>query len=449
MQKKYSICLINPPHEGSLDSLLDPPLGLMYISSTFKKLGHKVNIIDLSFCESKFDWYNVIERGGVYDLYGITTMTASYYNSLLIRDIIKEINPSNIVMIGGAHPSSLPEETKKDFDIVIVGEFESVVHKVINYIDYVQYNLNNMKSNSEVSISNIVTPIIFYSDTDKFDIDEIPSPDRHSLPIKKYTRLVDGDKATSVIASRGCPYRCSYCINSGRVRISDKVRFRNIYNVITELKMLIYDFNYKNFIFYDDTFTINPKLDELLNKIKDLNITFRCNGNARKDDYDKFKRLYDAGCREIDFGIESGSQTILDNINKGVTVEQNKQAILDAKKAGLTVKTFLMVGSPGETWETIEETVKFMWDVKPQLYTLFNFVPLPGCEIWNDPEKYKIKIINKDWRQYYNIGGQNVGGLVIETEKMTSKEIGKARKYLLEKLPPQIGMLQNYYKKLG
>ncbi len=440
MQRKYSICLINPPHEGSLDSILDPPLGLMYISSLLKKLGHNVEIIDLSFCESKFDWYDTIKNVGYYDLYGITTMTASYYNSLLIRDIIKEIDKLNIVMVGGAHPSALPEECKKYFDIVIVGEFENVVHKVINYIDYVQYNTK--KSDF------IHNSIIFYgNNNDNFNIDEIPFPDRSSLPIEKYTRLVNGNKATSIIASRGCPYNCSYCINSGKVR-KDKVKFRNVDSVIDELKFLINVYRYKNFIFYDDTFTINPKIYELLDKIKELNIIFRCNGNARKDTYHKFLKLYEAGCREIDFGIESGSQIILDNINKGVTVEQNKKAILDAKRAGLTVKTFLMVGSPGETWNTVEETIEFMNEVCPQLYTLFNFVPLPGCEIWNNPEKYKIKIINNDWRQYYNIAGKNIGGLVIETKEMTSKDIGKARQYMLGKFPKQTGLLQKYYVKL-
>lgn len=444
MQEKYSICLINPPHEGSLDTLLDPPLGLMYISSLLKELGHDVKMIDLSFCESKFDWFDVIKSAGHCDLYGITVMTASYYNSLLIRDIIKEINSLNIVMVGGAHPSSLPEETKRDFDIVIVGEFENVIFKVLNYIKYVHYN-NNTISNY---IKYLCSPIIFYGDNDRYDINKIPLPDRNSLPIEKYTRLVNGNTATSIIASRGCSYNCSYCINSGKVR-KDKVKFRNIDSVIDELKFLIDTYNYKSFIFYDDTFTINPKIYELLDKIKELNITFRCNGNARKDTYAKFLKLYDAGCREIDFGIESGSQTILDSINKGVTVEQNKYAILNAKKAGLTVKTFLMVGSPGETWETVEETIRFMNETSPQLYTLFNFVPLPGCEIWNDPESHNIKIINDDWRQYYNIGGNNIGGLVIETKEMSSYEIGEARQYMLLKFPPQTGSLQKYYNKLN
>ena len=108
---------------------------------------------------------------------------------------------------------------------------------------------------------------------------------------------------------------------------------------------------------------------------------FRCNGNTRHDTYDDFKLLYDSGCREICFGIESGSQTILDKVNKRMTVAENKQAIKEAKRAGLIVKAFLMIGNPGETKATIEETKQFIMDTDPDQYTLFNFVPLPGCDI--------------------------------------------------------------------
>ena len=423
------IILINPPHEESLDPILDAPLGLMYIASVMRNLKekHEVSIIDLSFYD-KNEWENKIPFG---DVYGITIMSSSLHHSLHIKNICKVINPSCKVMAGGVHPSALPKETiDLGFDITVVGEAEGMIKNILDFA-------SNPDSNY---------PSVVYGNSKLMDINQISFPARDLVPITQYTRLVNGIPSTSMIASRGCPYKCSFCINSTKSLFS-KPRFRNVDNVIKEMKELIFKYNFKSFIFYDDTFTINPNLDELIKKIKSLNITFRCNGNARTDTYELFKKLYDAGCREIAFGIESGSKEILKRINKNVTVEQNSLAIYNAKKAGLIVKAYLIVGSPDESWETVRETIKFMNGARPQTWTLFTFVPLPGCDIYNNPEKYGIKIITKDFKQYFNIAGNNIGGSVCETKYMTANDIEDARQYMIKHLPHQKGKLQSYYKK--
>ncbi len=429
------VSLINPPHLESLDTKLDPPLGLMYIASVIRNLNKrhncndKVSIIDLSF-HDKSTWKNVIP---IADLYGITVMTSSLHHALFIKDICKNINPNCKVMIGGAHPSSLPRETMNlGFDITVVGESEGIMEEILNYVSDV----------------NSQYPTIIYGNSKLENINKIPLPSRDLVPITQYTRLVNGIFATSIIASRGCPHNCSFCINSTK-NLFSKPRFRDVDIIIKEMKELMFKYNFKAFIFYDDTFTIHPKLDYLLEKIKCLKIIFRCNGNARTDTLETFKKLYDAGCREISFGIESGSQRILNIINKNVTVEQNATAINNAKKVGLIVKAFLIVGSPSESWETIKETIRFVRDTCPQLWTLFTFVPLPGCDIYNNPDKYGIKIITKDFSQYFNIAGNNIGGSVCETQYMTSNDIERARQYMIEHLPQQTGKLQLYYKKLN
>lgn len=426
-EDELKICLINPPHEESLDKLLDPPLGLMYLASVIRNLGHDIKIIDLSFIK-KSEWKDKIPYA---NLYGITVMSASLHHAVYIKDIIKNnINSESKIMVGGAHSSSLPRETMNlGFDIVIVGESELAIQDIIYYVSEHSYEY----------------PTIMFGNQHLMDINEIPFPDRNLVPIKNYTRKVAGFSATSIIASRGCPYKCAFCINSTS---KSKVRFRNVDSVINEIKEIIFLYNYKAFIFYDDTFTINPNLDELLEKIKELNIIFRCNGNTRKDTQKTFKKLYDAGCREICFGIESGSQLILDKIEKKVTIEQNKNSINNAKKEGLIVKAFLMVGSPGESWNTVYETIKFMNESQPDQWTLFNFVPLPGCDIYNNPEKYGIKIINRDYKQYFNIAGNNIGGLVCETEHMNVEEIKKARETMIKEFPKQCGKLQDYYNEI-
>jgi anaerobic magnesium-protoporphyrin IX monomethyl ester cyclase len=278
-------------------------------------------------------------------------------------------------------------------------------------------------------------------------LDTLPAPNREILKENKYTRKVYGHAATSVLTARGCSFNCAFCCKN---IFGSKIRFRSPENVENEIKQIIKDYGIKSFLFYDDTFTLQrDRLYDLCQRLSKLDVIFRCNGDARHNTYDDYIRLYQAGCREIAFGIESASQMILDKINKGVTVEQNRQAIREAKKAGLLVKAYLMIGSPGETRQTIQETMKFIQETNPDQFTLFNFIPLPGCAIWKDPQKYNIKIVNQDFKNYFNIASNNQGGLVAETQELNVKDLRELRQDFVTFLNKkgQSGPLQDYYNK--
>ena len=153
------IVLINLPHEESLDPLLDPPLGLMYIASVIRKLNkeYEVSIMDLSFHNRK-EWINIIPFA---DLYGITVMTSSLHHSLNVKNICKKINPECKVMVGGAHPSALPRKTLRlGFDIVVVGEAEGTVEHILKY----------------VSQPDSQYPTMIYGNNRLIDINKIPYP---------------------------------------------------------------------------------------------------------------------------------------------------------------------------------------------------------------------------------------------------------------------------------
>ena len=411
------INLLNPPQLNSLDDRLDPPLGLMYIAAQIRKDGwHDVKITDLCMVD-RTEWGKVI---GYADIYGITVFSASLYLAKQIYYIAKKNNPTSLVVVGGPHPTSLPEETCEFFDCVVKGEGEYAFHPFIG-----------------------ANPIMMAPQIE--NLDELPLPARDLVDIRAYTRKVAGIKATSITASRGCPYVCAFCCKDV---FGHKVRYFSIPRVIEEIQSIINCYGIKAFIFYDDTFALDRKrfypLCEALRKLK---IVYRCNGDIRNNTYEDFRVLYDSGCREIAFGVESGSQKILDGINKRTTVEQNKLAIQNAKKAGLITKVFLMVGNPGESAKTIEETKCFMREADPDQYTVFNFVPLPGCDIWKHPDKYGMRIVDWDFKNYYNIAGDNVGGSVVDSETFTTQDLNRWRKELLEALPPQRGVLQDYYEK--
>lgn len=410
------INLINPPQPNSLDDKLDPPLGLMYIAAVLEKENIPVKITDLCFVDRK-DWREAI---GYADTYGITVFSSSLYLAREIAGIAKENNPYCLVVVGGPHPTSLPIETSEFFDVIVRGEGEYIFHPFLG-----------------------VNPIITSTFIEPLDI--LPLPARHLVNLYAYTRKVAGDRSTSITASRGCPYRCAFCCKDVH---GYKVRYFSIDRVVEEIASINSNYGIKSFIFYDDTFALDRnRFYPLCRELKKLNIIFRCNGNTRNNTLEDFHMLYDAGCREIAFGIESGSQEILDKINKGTTVKGNKLAIQNAKKARLCVKAFLMVGNPGESVKTIEDTKRFMKEADPDQYTVFNFIPLPGCDIWKNPNKYGVRIVDKDFKKYYNIAGHNEGGCVVETDNFTCSQVAQLRQELLLSLGKQRGELQDYYEK--
>lgn len=408
--------LINPPQLNSLDDKLDPPLGLMYIAAALRLSGARVEIVDLCFVPHN-RWEQTI---GFADIYGITVFSSSLHLAKEIAGIVRGNNPDCKVVVGGPHPTSLPYDSLEFFDSIVRGEGEfafSFPREPIMQMEHIR------------------------------DLDVLPFPARDLVNLHAYTRKVAGQKATSVTTSRGCPYSCAFCCKDV---FGHKVRYFSIPRVIEEIKSIINTYGIKAFIFYDDTFALDRnRFYPLCEELRELNISFRCNGDSRNNTLEDFRMLSLAGCKEISFGIESGSQRILDRIQKGTTVERNLRAIQNAKKAGIFVKAFLMIGNPGETKDTIEETKNFMKEAQPDQYTLFNFIPLPGCDVWKSPEKYGMKIINRDFRQFFNIAGNNVGGSVVDSETFSAKDVVKWREELLAALPPQRGILQDYYQKVG
>lgn len=416
------IKLVNPPQTNSLDDKIDPPLGLMYIAAVLEENGYPVEIVDLAFV-LRSKWKEAI---GQPDIVGITVMTASLHEAKKILYLIKKIPQivRPIVVAGGPHPSCLPHETLKEgFDAVIAGEGEYTFLELVKSI--YRGNFDKITMSPQV------------------DVNTLPFPARHLVNLKAYTRKVDGAPATSIITSRGCPYHCAFCDKAAH---GEGIRFRSIQSVVEEIKQVIEKYGISHFKFDDDCFTINRKrLYALLDELEKLDIRFRCQGNARTDTYEDFVKLYKAGCRHIIFGVESGSQQVLDRINKQVTVEQNRQAINNAKEAGLIVRANLMIGNPAESWETVKETIIFMWQTLPQQWIVSNFIPLPGCPIWKNPAKYGITILVDDWKQYFPVANRNIGGLTHRTEHMSMKEIAKARQHLIKNLPAQTGPMEDYY----
>lgn len=257
------------------------------------------------------------------------------------------------------------------------------------------------------------------------DLDTIPFPARHRVGIYSYSRSVLNRRATNVITGRGCPYNCSFCY---RGLYGDSFRLRSARNVIREAEEIVDTYGIRAIHFLDDIFTINrERLREILDAFRSMDIHFRCNSRVDLSAVEDFESLYRGGCREIAFGIESGSQSILDRINKRNTVERNKLAITNAKKAGIVAKAYFVVGLPGETPATILETRRFIEEVRPDKVSIYTFVPYPGTPVWNDPESFGITITDSDFDHYYIIDRDGYGGITHELSTMSRRAFVELR----------------------
>jgi len=391
--------LIHPPHYESIEDRLDAPLGLLYIASILENAGHEVRVNDLA--GTPRDKWNIQHA----DLYGMTTYVTTIPISKEIAGRCKEVNPHSKVIVGGAHPTARPYDMNKLFDIVVKGEGE------LAFLDIIKDYPHNKK---------------VYQRALEKDLDLYPNPAYHLVDLNSYKRTIDGEPSITMLTSRGCPFRCSFC---GLDETHKTVKFRSPEAVVEEIKEIKERYGITKFNFQDDTFTMNKKrLYTLLDLLTPLNIGFRCHGRAGLDIKEDYVKLKKAGCDMLSWGIESGSQKMLDLMNKRSTVKQNENVIKLAKKNGITSRAFFILGFPGETRETVEETKSFIERTNPDQYFVSNFVPYPDTDVWNNPDKYGIIKMNKDFSNYFQVDKTGYGSVNIETRDLSSDEFKEIEK---------------------
>lgn len=415
------VVLIHPPHLNATDDRLDPPMGLLYIAAHLEKNGISTAINDLSGRSLEID--RIIDRA---DFYGIT----AYISSLdITRQIIRqcrELNPKAIIVVGGAHPSACPEHFL-EADYVVVGQGEQAMLNIVK----------NKETSRIVYGTEPTNPFVF--------------PAYHKCKISSYHRKIDNKLSLPYITSRGCPFQCAFCGLAGMHKLGVGVRMASPQTVYEHVKRMKEEFGIDRINFQDDIFTFNPKrLKEILTLITPLDIRFRCMGRAGYDSEETYKMLSDAGCDQVAWGVESGSQIILDRMRKQVKVQDNYEVIQWSKKYGITSRAFFILGFPGETAETLKETREFIEDADPDQTFVSNFIPYPGTKVGSCPAKFGVTSISKDFSQYYQVSKDGTGGVTIDTEWLSKEEFRELeidfRDWL--KRRPMRGCLQDYEIKL-
>ena len=280
-------------------------------------------------------------------------------------------------------------------------------------------------------------------------------PSYDLIDIESYNRKIMNKHSLPYLTSRGCPYHCSYCGLEGmHKQLGYNVKFSDPDTIISQIKKIKNEFGIERINFQDDIFTLRPKrLFKILEGIKPLNIKFRCMGRAGIDKEEIYKKLSESGCTDISWGIETGSQYLLNRMNKEVTVQDNYNVIQWAKKYNITSRAFFIIGFPGETKETLEETKRFIEWSNPCQVFISNFVPYPGTNVYNNPSKYGIINISKDYNQFYQVSKDGTGGVTTDTKWISKEEFKilelEFRNWIKDWMKNKnINGLQDYEKKL-
>jgi len=377
------------------------PLGLAYLASFIEKDNHEVKIIDSATLGYKIkDIKNRIEEFNP-QLVGVTATTSSIYDAYNVAKLTKSLNPEIKVVAGGPHVTFTAKQTLKEcpfIDIVVRGEGEETFKELVNNLESYTENASSLKKIKGITFKN--NGRIEETESRPFikNLNEIPFPAYHLLPMDRYR--LEGKRFSAIMSSRGCPFSCIFCSSSA---LFGKVwRARSPENVIEEIKLLKNKYRVREIEFLDDTFTLNNKragkIAELLIK-ENLGISWSCSSRVDTINQSLIEKLKKAGCHTIYLGIESGSQKILNIISKGITLTQAEKAVNLVKKVKLNTFGSFIIGIPGETVKTIKKTIDFAKKLSPSFAQFTICTPYPGTKLF-DMAKEKGWLLTKNWAKY-------------------------------------------------
>ncbi|MFH1369597.1 MAG: radical SAM protein [Elusimicrobiota bacterium] len=425
------------------------PIGLGYIAAVLLKAGHEVEVYDINALRPSQKEVEEKLKANDYDAVGITGIITIYKYIKWLAVTLKKYHPDKKIIIGGGVGSSIPDIMLRNnpVDVVCIGEGELTAVELMDALEHGK-DLGSVKGiyykDSKGSIHNNGhrEPIM--------DLDKIPLPAWDLFPMDIYVKNPigapnrnkwnDGASDSDILSfnlcgARGCPYQCIYCYHDF---MGVKYRTRSPEYIISEIKTLYERHGITYFHFTDDEFVVKKdfvlKFCCLLNELSariGKKLTWGCAGRVNLMDEPMIIAMKDAGCLSIGYGIESGSQKMLDFIKKHVTVEQSKKAVrLTQKHLGWADCSF-MIGYPGETMETLKATVDFCKELGLTPEVIFFLTPYPGTELYELALK-KGKI--KDEEEYLLGLGEQGEKIRVNFTDFTDDELNKLQSDMITEL---------------
>lgn len=431
------VTLINPPMSQmealSVLGITTPPLGLAYLAAVLEEEGYSVRIIDSSVLGLTFSQVKREIEKDQPDVVGVTGTTPTIHEALATVRIAKEVSHNAVTVVGGPHAPFLPVETLKDcpqLDIVCIGEGEQTLLELVQTIER-KANLSSVKgiayrSNGCIAI-NEPRPLID-------DLDSLPFPARHLLPMDRYTILDKRAIIGHIISSRGCPFNCIFCSSS--LLFGKRFRARTARNVVDEIEQVVAHYKPQTIEFSDDLFTLNPKrVEAICSEIKrrGLDVAWACSSRVDTISRELLQKMKRAGCFLIYYGVESGSQRILNLMRKGIRIKQAIDAVKWAKHVGIETLGSFIIGFPGETMKDIKKTIAFAKKLGIDYAQFSLATPYPGTELY-DVAKSEGLLVTEDWSQY------TASIPIIETDNYSRKDLIKIfqRAYVSFYMSPRI-----------
>ncbi|MEI6632624.1 MAG: radical SAM protein [Chlamydiota bacterium] len=403
--EKGGVLLVNIPYSHA--GAASPPLGLACVAAALDRSGTRVGLLDAHAL--RMDEETIVShiRDFAPDAVGFSVMSSMFAAASRLTRALSSLPSRPLVIWGGAHPTVRPEESleRGGADLVVLGEGEMTAVELAPHLRggpeaWRRISGLAFEAGGKVELTP-PRPLVE-------DLDSLPFPAYHLLPIDRYATLHTGTKrAINILTSRGCPGKCTFC--SRRI-FGRTVRFRSVGRVLDEISMLISDYRIEEICIIDDAFTEDrERVLRFCREIRGRGLSFpwRLSNGARVDriDDELLRAMRTAGCYEIAFGVESGDDEVLRKIGKEITTAQIAAAFAAAKRAGLDTIGFFMIGHPFDTVETMRKTVDLAIRLDPTYAQFTMATPLPGTALWDWVERHGTSLFGGDVARLDFLGG--------------------------------------------
>ncbi len=410
MLKSMRILLALPPDIHNLEiyrvaGMSAPPLGLAYIAAVLENAGHKVAILDSPTLRLDTKTFLQKVREFKPDVVGLSLITPTAPKGYTAAKKIKEMCPDTIVIAGGPHVTYMYDEALDNgIDVVVRFEGERTVLELVDVLERFGLNPDALRKVRGIAYRDREGRTVVTENREFIeDLDTLPFPARHLLPMDRYTVLGKSIRAAHIMASRGCPYGCIFCLTSyywGR-----RVRYRSAKNVANEIQLVVEKYGAKYIIFTDDEFTLSRRfVYELIRELRErkLDIVFTCGARVDHMDREFMKFLVENGCVALYFGVESGSQETLDRIGKGITLDQCRKVFQWARELGVFAMGSFVIGFPWETVDDIRKTIEFALELDPSYAQFTVATPYPGTPLFSYAVENNL-IVDWNWEHYTTV----------------------------------------------
>jgi anaerobic magnesium-protoporphyrin IX monomethyl ester cyclase len=416
---RLHVTLVNPPYpSGAHQHQPFTALGMGYLAAVLEKNQYEVDVIDCQVLKLSYEEFKSEISKRQPNIVGITSTTLTYKSALHIAKIAKEVCPNCFTILGGCHATFWDDKALQEcpsLDIVVRKEGENTLLELVKTLEAGKGFRDLLGITYRKDGKILKNPDRPYIE----NLDDLPFPAHHLWPIKSLRKY--GNLIFPLTTSRGCVYWCDFCT---AVRMfGRKYRMRSPKNIVDELEFLHNTYGANQFTFYDDAFTVNqPRTEEICKEIRNRKLKIKWNCQTRVDMVTKelLLKMREAGCTDVWFGVESGSQRLIDTMGKGISIAQTMKAFKWAKEVGLMTQAYMILGFPSETKETAWETMKLVKRINPDDVGYYVATPYPGTPMYDFVKE-------NGWLKITDFDKYDTATPTFETPTLSMKELREIR----------------------